>query len=177
MSRIGKEKITIPSEVEVNVADSMVSVKGPKGSLERSIHDAIEINIADGEVEVKTLSNSRLAKSLWGTYASHVKNMIHGVTEGFTKELEIHGVGYRAEINGTNLVLKVGYSHLVEMPIEEGLFVEVKDNTIIISGFDKEQVGEYAASVRRVRKPEPYKGKGIRYKGEYVRIKQGKKSE
>ena len=177
MSRIGKEKITIPSEVEVNVADSMISVKGPKGSLERSIHDAIEINIADGEVEVKTLSNSRLAKSLWGTYASHVKNMIHGVTEGFTKELEIHGVGYRAEINGTNLVLKVGYSHLVEMPIEEGLSVEVKDNTIIISGFDKEQVGEYAASVRRVRKPEPYKGKGIRYKGEYVRIKQGKKSE
>ena len=141
------------------------------------MRDEVELTIADGSVSVKPVAKTRLALALWGTYASHTKNMINGVVNGYKKELEVQGVGYRAEMKGAQLELRVGFSHSVLVDIPAGLQVSVKDAVITIEGFDKELVGEFAAQVRRVRKPEPYKGKGIRYVGEMVRRKQGKKSD
>jgi large subunit ribosomal protein L6 len=151
-------------------------VKGPKGDLEKPLHDAVEVVVEESEVVVNPVAQTKLSRALWGTYASHVANMIQGVTEGFTKKLIIEGVGYRAETSGNKLVMQLGYSHPIEMEIPQDLDVSVEKNTITVSGIDKETVGQFAANIRSKRQPEPYKGKGVRYEDEIVRRKEGKKS-
>lgn len=176
MSRLGKQTIAIPNGVEVNFNDGVLTVKGPKGTLTRKVRDEVSVTINDDGIKFDPAKETDKAYALWGTFASHAVNMIHGVTEGFTKVLEIEGVGYRAEVKGNSLVLNVGYSHSVEMPFPEGVTATVEKNEITITGYDKEVVGQYAANVRAVREPEPYKGKGIHYQGEYIIRKQGKKA-
>ena len=175
MSRIGKNPIAIPANTQVTLADNAVMVKGPLGQLTKPVHEAVTIAVEGSEVTVAPKGNSKLAKSLWGTYASHIQNMIKGVNEKYSKQLEVRGVGYRAEMAGQELKLQVGYSHPIMMKIPEGLEVAVEKALITVSGIDKEKVGQFAAEIRATRKPEPYKGKGIRYVDEYVREKQGKK--
>ena len=176
MSRLGKQPIALPNGVEATVADGTLTVKGPKGTLSREIREEVKVSVADGSIAVEPANETKLARALWGTTASHATNMVQGVTEGFEKVLEIEGVGYRAETQGTKIVLNVGFSHPVELDFPEGVTAEVEKNVIKITGIDKEAVGQYAANVRKVRKPEPYKGKGIRYQGEYIIRKQGKKA-
>lgn len=176
MSRLGKQVTTVPSGVDVTVADGVLTVKGPKATLTRPVHSDVTIAVAEEGVSVTPNSETKLARSLWGTFAAHVKNMIHGVSEGFEKKLEIEGVGYRAEMKGTTLVLNVGFSHPVELAVPEGLTAVVEKNVITITGSDKDALGQFAANVRKVRPPEPYKGKGIRYQDEYIIRKQGKKA-
>lgn len=175
MSRLGKQPITIPGGVEVTLNDGVMAVKGPKGTLTQNFRDDVTIKIEDGTITLEP-GNTDLAPKLWGTYASIIRNLIEGVTEGFTRVLEIHGVGYRAAVQGNQIVLNVGFSHPVELDIPEGISVEVVKNVITLTGTDKEALGQFAANVRKVKKPENYKGKGIRYQGEYVIIKQGKKA-
>ena len=176
MSRIGNKTITIPSGVEINVADgNEVTVKGPKGTLSRKFDPRMEIAIEDGTITVKRPNDEKHVKQLHGTTRALLHNMVVGVSEGFKKELEIVGVGYRAAVAGNELTLNMGYSHPVVIKVEDGLTVEVpKNQQIIVSGIDKQRVGELAANIRAVRKPEPYKGKGIAYKGEHIRRKEGK---
>lgn len=176
MSRIGKKGITIPEKTEVTAVNGVVSIKGPKGSIERSFGPAIEIKIEGKEISFVPFRATKQTKSLWGTVASHVGNMVKGVNEGFEKKLLLEGVGYKSEVKGKDLVLALGFSHPVVVAIPEGLTVEALKNTISIKGIDKELVGQFAASVRALKKPEPYKGKGFRYDGEVIRRKQGKKS-
>lgn len=176
MSRIGKKEIEIPKACEVKIEGGTVSVKGPKGELVREFKPLISIEEKDGAIILKPDSNDKLAKSLWGTYASHISNMIKGVSEGFEKKLIIEGVGFKVEVSGDKVVLNVGYSHAVELAIPEGIEASVQKNEITISGIDKEVVGQFAANIRRQKKPEPYKGKGIRYENEVVRRKEGKKA-
>lgn len=175
MSRLGKIPVVIPSGVEVTLADGTLTVKGPNATLARPVREEVDIKIEGSEVTL-TPGEGKLAKSLWGTYAAHVRNMITGVTEGFTNILEIEGVGYRAAVEGTNIVLNVGFSHPVTIAIPEGITAEVVKSEIILKGADKDALGQFAADVRKVKKPEPYKGKGIRYKGEHIIRKQGKKA-
>ena len=177
MSRIGSQKIAIPDGVQVTFQEGVLTVKGPKGELTRQVRDEISFIVMDKEIVVEKKAKTRLAEGLWGTYASHAKNMIIGVTEGYKKELEVRGVGYRVEMKGKQLALYVGFSHPVVFDVPNGLQVSVQDVTITIEGFDKEQVGQFTAKVRRVKKPDPYKDKGVRYVGEVVRRKQGKKAE
>lgn len=176
MSRIGNKLITIPAGVEVNVAaGNEVTVKGPKGTLSRKFHPELEIKIDGGILTVARPNDQKYIKQLHGTTRSLLNNMIIGVSDGFSKTLELVGIGFRAAISGKKLTLSVGYSHPVEFEVEDGLTVEVPQPTeIIVSGIDKQRVGELASNIRATRKPEPYKGKGIRYKGEYVRRKEGK---
>jgi len=176
MSRLGKKPVAIPTGTDVKIESGVLSVKGPKGELQKPVHSLVELNVVDGEVTVAPKNNSRLARSLWGTFSSHVTNMVTGVNENFKKTLILEGVGYRVELAGKTLKLMVGYSHPVEMEVPEGLEVEVVKNTIAISGADKEKVGQFAAVVRAKKKPEPYKGKGLRYDDEIIRRKQGKKA-
>lgn len=177
MSRIGKKPIVIPQGVEVTVSDSVITVKGPKGELSRTHPPFISIQVVDGEAVVMPVDEkSKEARALWGTFASHIANMVIGVTEGYEKKMEVEGVGYRAEVQGNKLVLNVGYSHPVDMEIPQGMEASVEKNTISVKGIDKEKLGLFAAKVRSVRKPEPYKGKGIRYSDETVRRKEGKKT-
>jgi len=177
MSRIGKNIIAIPAGVTVTYEHGIVHVKGLKGELARNIKERlIEIKIADNQIALTPHTHSIEARALWGTYGSHIKNMIKGVTEGFQKRLQIEGVGYRAQVNGVHLVLNLGFSHPVEVHPKEGIIFQVEKNIIIISGIDKERVGEAASAIRSIRKPEPYKGKGVRYEGEVVRRKAGKKA-
>ena len=176
MSRTGKRAIAIPSGTDVSVVSGEIIVKGKGGTLKRAMHPAISISIVGGEVSVTPAQKTRLARALWGTYAAHVRNMIAGVGTPFVKKLQVEGIGYKAELAGKQLKLIVGFSHPVILPIPEGLSVLVEKNIITVSGADKEQVGEFAATVRATKKPEPYKGKGIRYEGEVVRMKQGKKA-
>ena len=176
MSRLGKQTAVIPSGVEVTNADAVLTVKGPKGTLTRPVHSDVAITVDADGIKVEPLKETKLSRSLWGTFSAHVKNMITGVTDGFEKKLEIEGVGYRAEMKGRTLVLNVGFSHPVELEVPEGLEAAVEKSTITITGTDKEAVGQFAANVRKVKKPEPYKGKGIRYEGEYINRKQGKKA-
>ncbi|MEK7530385.1 MAG: 50S ribosomal protein L6 [Patescibacteria group bacterium] len=176
MSRIGKNAIVVPPKVEVTIRDGVLSVKGPLGALKKDIHPMIDVVVADGKVTVTPKNNTKLARSLWGTFASHIKNMIIGVETPYAKKLELQGIGYRVEVQGKNIKLLVGFSHPVLVPIPEGLTVVVEKNIVTMSGIDKEAVGQFAANVRAVKKPEPYKGKGLRYEGEYVRQKQGKKA-
>jgi large subunit ribosomal protein L6 len=175
MSRLGKQPITIPTGVEASFVDGVLTVKGPKGELTRAMTNDVTVVVADGTITL-TPSKSDKAPALWGTYAAHALNMITGVTEGFKKELEIEGVGYRAEAQGNKIVLNVGFSHPVELVAPEGITIAVEKSLITISGVDKDAVGQFAANVRAVKKPEPYKGKGIHYVGEYIIRKQGKKA-
>ncbi len=175
MSRIGKRKITIPADVTVSVNDNVVSVKGPKGELSTAINQNIEVVINENELNL--VAKDEKVKSFHGTNNSHIVNMIIGVTDGFTKVLETVGVGYRFTLKDNKVLVAAGFSHPVEVVIPEGITVEAPSNTqLIIKGIDKQLVGEFAANIRKIRKPEPYKGKGIRYKDEYVIRKAGKKA-
>lgn len=175
MSRIGKKPIEIPAGVTVTIAGSDVTVKGPKGELTRTFNSDITIALEDNILTVTRPSDAKNHRALHGTTRALISNMVEGVSAGFEKSLELIGVGYRAQKQGTKLVLNVGYSHPVEIEPEAGIEVEVPTNTkIIIKGASKERVGALAANVRDVRPPEPYKGKGIRYTGEVVRRKEGK---
>jgi large subunit ribosomal protein L6 len=176
MSRIGKKGISIPEKTEVSVSSDKVLVKGPKGSLERSFLPDIKIVVDGKEVSFTLVKENNQTKALWGTYASHVNNMIKGVNEGFEKKLILEGVGYKSQVTGNKLILALGFSHPVEVEIPEGLSVKADKNLITISGIDKELVGSWSAKIRAMKKPEPYKGKGFRYEGEIIRRKQGKKS-
>ena len=175
MSRLGKIPVAIPSGVEITLADGVLTVKGQSVTLTRPVRDEVLITIEGNEITL-TPGEGKLAKALWGTYAAHVRNMVTGVTEGFTKTLQIEGVGYRAAVEGTNIVLNVGFSHPVTLAIPEGIAAEVVKSDIILKGADKDALGQFAADVRKVKKPEPYKGKGIRYQGEFIIRKQGKKA-
>ncbi|MEH6990379.1 50S ribosomal protein L6 [Cytobacillus firmus] len=175
MSRIGKKPIEIPTGVTVTNDNNTVTVKGPKGELTRSFNQDIEIKVEDNVVNVSRPSDAKEHRALHGTTRALLANMVEGVSKGFERGLELIGVGYRAQKQGKKLVLNVGYSHPVEIEPEEGIEVEVPSNTkIIVKGTNKERVGALAANIRDVRPPEPYKGKGIRYEGEYVRRKEGK---
>jgi len=175
MSRIGKQPITVPSGVEVNVDGTRVAVKGPKGQLEQGFHPDMRIKLEDGTIRVERPSDERTHRSLHGLTRSLIANMVEGVTNGYEKRLEIVGVGYRAQLKGQDLELALGFSHPVPVEAPQGIEFEVPAPTrIVVRGIDKQQVGEVAANIRKIRKPEPYKGKGIRYEGEYVRKKAGK---
>ena len=175
MSRVGRKPVEIPAGVTVTLNGDTVTVKGPKGELTRTFHSDIEIKVEDNNVVVNRPSDAKLHRSLHGTTRAIIANMIEGVSKGFERNLELIGVGYRAQKQGKKLVLNVGYSHPVEIEPEEGIEIEVPANTkISIKGTDKERVGALAANIRDVRPPEPYKGKGIRYEGEHVRRKEGK---
>ena len=176
MSRLAKKPIPVPAPVTVTAAAGVLSVKGAKATLTRPIHSSISIEVAPEGVMIAAKNNTRLAKALTGTYAAHTRNMIAGVTTPFAKKLLLEGVGYRVELKGKELVFLVGFSHPVALPIPEGLAVTTEKNAISISGSDKDLVGQFAANVRRVKPPEPYLGKGIRYEGEVIRRKQGKKA-
>ena len=176
MSRIGKRPVAIPSGVTANIDNGMLSVKGPKGTLSMGLSDLIDYKVEDGAIAVNPANDSKPARSHWGMQRTLVSNLVEGVTEGFTKVLEIKGVGYRAQAQGKKLKLQLGYSHDVDLDVPEGLEVKTPDQTTVeISGIDKQKVGQFAAEVRRWRKPEPYKGKGIAYRGEYIFRKEGKK--
>lgn len=175
MSRIGNKVVVLPAGVEVTQKGSSVSVKGPKGELTREFSADIKMNVEGNEVTFTRPDDSKEMKTIHGTTRANFNNMVVGVSEGFQKSLELIGVGYRAQLQGTKLVLNVGYSHPVEIIPPAGVSVEVPVNTqVIVKGISKEHVGELAANIRGVRPPEPYKGKGIRYTGEYVRRKEGK---
>jgi large subunit ribosomal protein L6 len=176
MSRIGKQPITIPAGTEVHVSDGVLSVHGRGGELRKKLHRDIAVTTEGSSVVVTPKSDSRSARALWGTFASHIQNMVAGVNEPFEKKLLVEGVGYKVHLNGATLVLDVGFSHSVEVEVPEGIEVAVEKNEISIKGIDKEKVGQFAADVRATKKPEPYKGKGIRYDTEVVRRKEGKRA-
>lgn len=166
----------IPEKTEVVVANGVISVKGPKGQLQRNFRPDISVAIRDGAVEIKPVKHNKQTAALWGTYASHIKNMIAGVNTPYVKKLILEGVGYKSAVKGNNLELALGFSHPINVPIPEGLMVTAEKNLITVTGINKELVGEWNAKVRALKKPEPYKGKGFRYEGEIIRRKQGKKS-
>ncbi len=174
MSRIGRRPVAIPTNVTVTHAGGRVSVKGPKGTLAEPVPAGIKVEVADGQVRFGRPDDEGKTRALHGLARAAVANMIEGVTKGFVRELEIQGVGYRAEVKGKKLVMALGFSHPVEVPIPEGLAVSVAESRIKIEGSDRCRVGQFASDVRDIRPPEPYKGKGIRYVGERVRRKVGK---
>lgn len=177
MSRIGKRILNIPTGVNVNVEDNKITVKGPKGELSLDIIKTLKVNINDNTLTVEKIKDDKFTNKMHGTTNANINNMLIGVTEGYKKGLEIIGVGYRFTVAGNLLTIGAGYSHPVKMEVPTGLTVKSISNTEIeVEGIDKCQVGEFAANIRKVRKPEPYKGKGIRYKGEQVRRKEGKKA-
>ena len=175
MSRIGKKPILIPEGVEVKIEDSKITVKGPKGELQREIRPEIKLEVREGKILVTPQKKTKGTKAFWGLTRALVFNMIKGVTERYEKKLQLEGVGYKANLEGEDLVLQVGFSHPVKIKKPEGVSFSVEKNIITISGINKELVGQIAAKIRKVRPPEPYKGKGIRYVGEEVRRKTGKK--
>lgn len=174
MSKIGKMPVLVPQEVNVSVVDRQVEISGPKGNLKFEFRPEIKVTVADNLLKVDRISETKLAKSLHGLTRSVIANMVKGVVDGHQKTLELVGVGYRATKQGENLVLSVGYSHPVVISQIPGINIDTKENKIIVSGADKILVGETAAKIRRVRPPEPYKGKGIKYIDEYIRRKAGK---
>jgi len=177
MSRIGNRVLTIPQGVTVTVLDNVVTVKGAKGELSLEVNKNITVEVKETSVVVSRANETKEVKSLHGTYNALIKNMLIGVSEGYTKSLEAVGVGYRFNVAGSKITVSAGYSNPVEVMVPADLKVEQVNNTeIAISGIDKQKVAEFAANIRKIRKPEPYKGKGIRYKGEYVRRKEGKKA-
>jgi large subunit ribosomal protein L6 len=176
MSRIGKRPIPVPAGVTADIADGVLTVKGPKGTLTLTLRDEIAYQVEDGSISVQPANDTKQARAFWGMQRTLVDNLVTGVTEGYTKVLEITGVGYRAQAQGKNLKLQLGYSHDVNFAVPEGIEIKTPDNTTVeISGIDKQKVGQVAAEIRRWRKPEPYKGKGIKYRGEYIFRKEGKK--
>jgi len=174
MSRVGRKPIPVPPGVEVTAAQETVEVKGPKGWLKQSVHRLIQVENASGTILVSRTTESRLARSLHGLTRTLIANMITGVTQGYKKELEINGVGYRAQVQGKNLTLQLGYSHPIVVPVPDGIHFEVEKNRVIVGGIDKHLVGQVAANLRALRPPEPYKGKGIKYVEEKIRRKEGK---
>ena len=176
MSRVGSSAITIPADVTLSNDGGMIVVKGKNGELSTSLHSDVELSVADNVATLKPARDTRQAKALWGTMRSNLNNMVVGVTEGFTRKLEINGVGYRAAMQGNKLVLSLGFSHPVEMEVPAGLKVAVENNTsITITGADKQLLGQFASEVRAKRPPEPFKGKGVKYAEEYIVRKEGKK--
>ena len=177
MSRIGKQIVIVPAGTEVKLSGTTFSAKGPKGTLTREFPGDVTITISGNEVTfTPNDANDRTVRALWGTYAAHVKNMVTGVNEGFTKKLILEGVGFKSDVAGKFLNLALGFSHPVKVEIPEGLTVTAEKNNITVTGTDKEMVGQFTASVRAMKKPEPYKGKGFRYSDEVIRRKQGKKA-
>ncbi|MCJ1959398.1 50S ribosomal protein L6 [Novosphingobium mangrovi (ex Hu et al. 2023)] len=176
MSRIGKRAVAIPAGVTAKLEGNVLTVKGPKGTLEMGVSDQVTYTVEEGSVGVSPINQSKVARSHWGMQRTLVANLVGGVTEGYSKVLELKGVGYRAQVQGKKLKLQLGYSHDVDIDIPEGIEIKAPDNTTVeISGIDKQKVGQIAAEIRRWRKPEPYKGKGIKYRGEYIFRKEGKK--
>ncbi|WP_338244097.1 50S ribosomal protein L6 [Aurantiacibacter hainanensis] len=176
MSRIGKRPVALPSGVTAKIEDGKLIVKGSKGELSMSTSDLIEYKIEGEEISVQPANKTQKARGYWGMQRTLVQNLVDGVTEGFTKTLEITGVGYRAQAQGKKLKLQLGFSHDVDLDVPEGIEVKTPDQTTVeISGIDKQKVGQFAAEVREWRKPEPYKGKGVKYRGEYIFRKEGKK--
>ncbi len=176
MSRIGKKPVAIPSGVTATIDNGQLSVKGPKGTLAMTLRDEISYTLEDGAIAVKPANATKAARAFWGMQRTLVQNLVTGVTDGYTKVLEITGVGYRANAQGKTLKLQLGYSHDVDFPVPAGIEIKTPDNTTVeITGIDKQQVGQVAAEIRRWRKPEPYKGKGIKYAGEFIFRKEGKK--
>lgn len=174
MSRIGNKPISLPAGVTVSVEGQRVAVKGPKGELSREFPPVVQVAVCDGRVQVVCKRSDKKARAIFGTTRSLLANMVHGVHQGYAKELEVHGVGFRAAVQGRKLVLTLGFSHPIEFTVPEGIAVKVTENLITVSGCDKQLVGEVCARLRSYYPPEPYKGKGIRLKGEYVRRKVGK---
>jgi len=176
MSRIGKKPVAVPAGVTANIEGRQLSVKGPKGTLTMQLADEVSYEINDGGISVQPVNDTKRSRSFWGMQRTLVQNLITGVTEGYSKQLQITGVGYRANAQGKNLKLQLGYSHDVDYAIPEGITIATPDQTTVnISGIDKQKVGQVAAEIRRWRKPEPYKGKGIKYAGEFIFRKEGKK--
>ena len=176
MSRVGSSAITIPADVTLSNDGGVIVVKGKNGELSTSLHSDVELSVADTVATLKPARDTRQAKALWGTMRSNLNNMVVGVTEGFTRKLEINGVGYRAAMQGNKLVLSLGFSHPVEMEVPAGLKVAVENNTsVTITGADKQLLGQFASEVRAKRPPEPFKGKGVKYEDEYIVRKEGKK--
>lgn len=176
MSRIGKKGIAIPEKTEVTVVDGLVTVKGPLGELSRKVRDDVAVTVENGLVSLAPKTDELEAIALWGTFASHINNMVMGVNKFFEVKLELQGIGFKVEVKGETVVLALGFSHPVEVSIPEGIKILAEKNIITVSGIDKDKVGEFAARLRSLKKPEPYKGKGMRYAGEVIKIKQGKKS-
>jgi large subunit ribosomal protein L6 len=176
MSRIGKQEILIPAGVKVTQSGGVINVSGSKGSISKNFRDDIAITIGDKAVTLNIKRNDKFSKSLWGTYASHIKNMIQGVETPYQKKLILEGVGFKSEVKGKELHFALGFSHPVIVPIPDTITATAEKNNITISGIDKELVGSFTAMVRALKKPEPYKGKGMRYEGEVIRRKQGKKT-
>jgi len=176
MSRVGKKAVAVPSGVTASIEGQTVKVKGPKGALQLVLHDDVAASMEKGAIKVDPRDESKRARAMWGTYRALVANLVHGVTQGFEQKLEITGVGYRAAVQGRNLQLQLGYSHDVSYPIPDGItIVTPRPIEIVISGIDRQRVGQVAAEIRGFRPPEPYKGKGVRYAGEYIFRKEGKK--
>jgi large subunit ribosomal protein L6 len=176
MSRVGKNPVTIPQGVTVDVASGIATVKGKLGTLKLPITKEVDVSVKDGKVWVKPVQENTQSRVLWGTTRANLRNMVEGVSKGYSKALEINGVGYRAAVQGKNLQLQMGYSHDVLYPIPEGITIKCeKPTAVLISGYDKQKVGQVAAEIRAVRPPEPYKGKGIKYDTETILRKEGKK--
>ena len=176
MSRIGKKPVSVPAGVTANIDGGVLSVKGPKGTLSLTLVEDISYVVEDGGITVKPANDTKRARAFWGMQRTLVQNLVTGVSDGFTKKLLITGVGYRANSQGRKLKLQLGYSHDVDIDVPEGIEIKTPDTTTVeISGIDKQKVGQVAAEIRRWRKPEPYKGKGIKYEGEYIFRKEGKK--
>ena len=176
MSRIGKQEILIPAGVKVTQSGNVLTVVGPKGTLSRTFKDDITITITANVITLNIKRNDKFSKSLWGTYASHIKNMIEGVEKPYQKKLILEGVGFKSEVKGKELHFALGFSHPVVVPMPEGITATAEKNNITITGIDKELVGNFTATIRALKKPEPYKGKGMRYENEVIRRKQGKKT-
>lgn len=176
MSRIGKKAVQIPSGVEANLNDNVLTIKGPKGSLDMTFVSEVDAKLEDGALTVSARGDSKRARSMWGMQRTLASNLVEGVVNGFSKTLELNGVGYRAQMKGRNVNLQLGFSHDILYEVAEGVDVKCPNQTtIIISGIDKQKVGQVAAEIRSYRKPEPYKGKGVKYEGEYIFRKEGKK--
>jgi len=176
MSHIGKKLIKIPEGIEIKLENDFIIIKGPKGEIKNRLRPEIKVEIENKEIKLKPVIFHKESKALWGTYRSLIANMVEGATKGFSKSLELVGVGYRANLEGKDLILSLGYSHLIKIKAPAGIDFKVEKNTITVSGIDKQLVGQIAAEIREKRKPEPYKGKGVRYKGEIIKRKAGKKA-
>jgi large subunit ribosomal protein L6 len=175
MSRIGKRPIAVPNGVEIRFDDKMLTVKGPKGELQRSVHPNVDLQIDDSQISVSISDNSKKSRSLFGLFRTLINNMVVGVTDGFQKTLEINGVGYRAEVSGNQLILNLGYSNPITYDIPQGISAQIEQrNRIILTGIDKNLIGATASKIRALREPEPYKGKGVKYLEERIRRKAGK---
>src|ERR1035437_2305329 len=176
MSRLGKKGIEIPAKTEVKIDNGVVAVKGPLGELSRTFKKNITITVEGNKIDLKPIKDTLENKALWGTYASHIINMIEGVNKGYEKKLIVEGIGYKADVTPTDITFKVGFSHPVKVKISHGLKVTSDKGIIVITGIDKELVSSFASGLKAIKKPEPYKGKGIRFEGEIIRRKEGKKT-